>query len=113
MEVWLSPAPTAFTTGHAFIGSGSKPISWVPNRDVAQFCIAPVLPSVCQGHSSPGFYARVFLEGRVDEERIRLIAADTDRLLLKRMGGMRRRRVPGLQEQERRLHTRTLLRQIR
>jgi uncharacterized protein YbjT (DUF2867 family) len=48
MEVWLSPA-----LGFDYIqrkariyGSGSNPISWVSYRDVAEFCIAPVLRSV-------------------------------------------------------------------
>jgi len=45
MEVWLSPAlGFDYVNGRARIyGSGSKPISWVSHRDVAEFCIAPVL----------------------------------------------------------------------
>ena len=48
MEVWLSPAlGFDYIHGMARIyGSGSKPISWVSYRDVAEFCIAPVLRSV-------------------------------------------------------------------
>jgi len=48
MEVWLSPAlGFDYIHGRARIyGSGSKPISWVSYRDVAEFCIAPVLRSV-------------------------------------------------------------------
>ena len=48
MEVWLSPAlGFDYINGRARIyGSGSKPISWVSYRDVAEFCIAPVLRSV-------------------------------------------------------------------
>ena len=48
MEVWLSPAVGFdYIHGRARIyGSGSKPISWVSYRDVAEFCIAPVLRSV-------------------------------------------------------------------
>jgi uncharacterized protein YbjT (DUF2867 family) len=48
MEVWLSPA-LGFDCIHGkarIYGSGSKPISWVSYRDVAEFCIAPVLRSV-------------------------------------------------------------------
>jgi uncharacterized protein YbjT (DUF2867 family) len=48
MEVWLSPA-LGFDYVHGKVriyGSGSKPISWVSYRDVAEFCIAPVLRSV-------------------------------------------------------------------
>ncbi|MBV8226430.1 MAG: SDR family oxidoreductase [Verrucomicrobia bacterium] len=48
MEVWLSPA-LAFDYNHGRVriyGDGSKPISWVSYRDVAEFCIAPVLRSV-------------------------------------------------------------------
>ena len=48
MEVWLSPA-----LGFDYIqdkariyGDGSKSISWVSYRDVAEFCIAPVLRCV-------------------------------------------------------------------
>src|SRR5262249_31996910 len=48
MEVWLSPAlGFDYNNGKARIfGSGLKPISWVSYRDVAGFCIAPVLRSV-------------------------------------------------------------------
>jgi len=48
MEVWLSPAlGFDYVHGRARIyGSGSKPISWVSHRDVAEFCIAPILRSV-------------------------------------------------------------------
>ena len=48
MEVWLSPAlGFNYIHGRARIyGSGSKPISWVSYRDVAEFCIAPVIRSV-------------------------------------------------------------------
>jgi uncharacterized protein YbjT (DUF2867 family) len=48
MEVWLSPIlGFDYIHGRARIyGSGSKPISWVSYRDVAEFCIAPVLRSV-------------------------------------------------------------------
>ncbi len=48
MEVWLSPAlGFDYIHGRARIyGSGSKPISWVSYRDVAEFCIAPILRSV-------------------------------------------------------------------
>ena len=48
MEVWLSPAlGFDYINGRARVyGSGSKPISWVSYRDVAEFCIAPVLRSV-------------------------------------------------------------------
>jgi uncharacterized protein YbjT (DUF2867 family) len=48
MEVWLSPA-LGFDYMHSkarIYGSGSKPISWVSYRDVAEFCIAPILRSV-------------------------------------------------------------------
>jgi uncharacterized protein YbjT (DUF2867 family) len=48
MEVWLSPA-LGFDYVHGKVrlyGSGSKHISWVSYRDVAEFCIAPVLRSV-------------------------------------------------------------------
>jgi uncharacterized protein YbjT (DUF2867 family) len=48
MEVWLSPA-LGFDYNHSRIriyGDGAKPISWVSYRDVAEFCIAPVLRSV-------------------------------------------------------------------
>jgi uncharacterized protein YbjT (DUF2867 family) len=48
MEVWLSPA-LGFDYNHGRVriyGDGSKPISWVSYRDVAEFCIAPVLRSV-------------------------------------------------------------------
>jgi uncharacterized protein YbjT (DUF2867 family) len=48
MQVWLSPAlGFDYVHGRARIyGSGSKPISWVSYRDVAEFCIAPILCSV-------------------------------------------------------------------
>jgi uncharacterized protein YbjT (DUF2867 family) len=48
MEVWLSPAVGFdYIHGRARIyGSGLKPISWVSYRDVAEFCIAPILRSV-------------------------------------------------------------------
>src|ERR1700733_11503289 len=48
MEVWLSPAlGFDYMHGKARIyGDGSKPISWVSFRDVAEFCIASVLHSV-------------------------------------------------------------------
>jgi uncharacterized protein YbjT (DUF2867 family) len=48
MEVWLSPAfGFDYIHGRARInGGGSKPISWVSYRDVAEFCIAPVFRSV-------------------------------------------------------------------
>jgi uncharacterized protein YbjT (DUF2867 family) len=48
MEVWLSPAlGFDYIHGKARIyGDGSKPISWVSFRDVAEFCIASVLHSV-------------------------------------------------------------------
>jgi uncharacterized protein YbjT (DUF2867 family) len=48
MEVWFSPAlGFDYIQGKARIyGNGSKPISWVSYRDVAEFCIAPVLRSV-------------------------------------------------------------------
>ena len=48
MEVWLSPA-LGFDYIHKrarIYGSGSKPISWVSHRDVAEFCIAAVLRSI-------------------------------------------------------------------
>jgi nucleoside-diphosphate-sugar epimerase len=48
MEVWLSPA-LGFDYVHGKVrlyGSGSKPISWVSYRDVAEFCVAPALSSV-------------------------------------------------------------------
>jgi len=48
MEVWLSPA-LGFDYVHGKVrlyGSGSKPISWVSYRDVAEFCIAPALRPV-------------------------------------------------------------------
>jgi uncharacterized protein YbjT (DUF2867 family) len=48
MEVWLSPA-VGFDYVHGRVriyGSGLKPISWVSYRDVAEFCIAPVVRSV-------------------------------------------------------------------
>ena len=48
MEVWLSPAlGFDYKQGKARIyGDGSKPISWVSSRDVAEFCVAPILRSV-------------------------------------------------------------------
>jgi len=48
MEVWLSPAlGFDYMNARARIyGSGSKPMSWVSYRDVAEFCVAPVLRSV-------------------------------------------------------------------
>jgi len=48
MEVWLSPAlGFDYKQGKARIyGDGSKPISWVSYRDVAEFCVAPILRSV-------------------------------------------------------------------
>jgi uncharacterized protein YbjT (DUF2867 family) len=48
MEVWLSPElGFDYLQGKARIyGSGLKPISWVSYRDVAEFCIAPILRSV-------------------------------------------------------------------
>ena len=48
MQVWLSPAlGFDYINGRARIyGNGSKPISWVSYRDVAEFCIAPVVRSV-------------------------------------------------------------------
>jgi uncharacterized protein YbjT (DUF2867 family) len=48
MEVWLSPAlGFDYVHGRARIyGSGLKPMSWVSYRDVAEFCIAPILRSV-------------------------------------------------------------------
>ena len=48
MEAWLSPAlGFDYIRGRARIyGDGSKPISWVSYRDVAEFCIAPILHSV-------------------------------------------------------------------
>jgi uncharacterized protein YbjT (DUF2867 family) len=48
MEVWLSPA-LGFDYVHGKVrlyGSGSKPISWISYRDVAEFCVAPALRSV-------------------------------------------------------------------
>jgi uncharacterized protein YbjT (DUF2867 family) len=48
MEVWLSPA-LGFDYMHSrarIYGDGTKPISWVSYRDVAEFCIAPLLHSV-------------------------------------------------------------------
>jgi hypothetical protein len=48
MEVWLSSA-LGFDCFHGrarIYGSGLKPISWVSYRDVAEFCIAPVLRSL-------------------------------------------------------------------
>jgi len=48
MEVWLSPM-LGFDYIHGKVriyGGGSKPISWVSYRDVAEFCVAPVLRSV-------------------------------------------------------------------
>jgi uncharacterized protein YbjT (DUF2867 family) len=47
-EVWLSPAlGFDFIHGNVRIyGCGSKPISWVSYRDVAEFCIATVLRPV-------------------------------------------------------------------
>jgi uncharacterized protein YbjT (DUF2867 family) len=47
MEVWLSPA-VGFDYMNARVrvyGGGLRPISWVSYRDVAEFCIAPVLRS--------------------------------------------------------------------
>jgi len=48
MERWLSPElGFDYIRGRARIyGDGSKPISWVSYRDVAEFCIAPILHSV-------------------------------------------------------------------
>ena len=48
MEVWLSSAlGFDYICGKARIyGDGSKPISWVSYRDVAEFCIAPVFRSI-------------------------------------------------------------------
>ena len=48
MEVWLSPAlGFDYVHGKARIyGDGSKPISWISYRDVAEFCVAPVLHPV-------------------------------------------------------------------
>jgi uncharacterized protein YbjT (DUF2867 family) len=48
MEVWLSPAlGFDYVHGKARIyGDGSKPISWISYRDVAEFCVAPVLRPV-------------------------------------------------------------------
>jgi uncharacterized protein YbjT (DUF2867 family) len=48
MEVWLSPAlGFDYVHGKARIyGDGSKPISWVSYRDVAEFCVASVHRSV-------------------------------------------------------------------
>ncbi len=48
MEVWLSPA-LGFDFVHSkarLYGSGSRPISWVSYRDVAEFCIAGALRGV-------------------------------------------------------------------
>jgi uncharacterized protein YbjT (DUF2867 family) len=48
MEVWLSPL-LGFDYMHSrarIYGDGTKPISWVSYRDVAEFCIAPILHSV-------------------------------------------------------------------
>jgi uncharacterized protein YbjT (DUF2867 family) len=48
VQVWLSPA-LGFDYVHSIAriyGTGSNPISWVSYRDVAEFCIAPVLRSV-------------------------------------------------------------------
>jgi len=48
MEVWLSPA-LGFDYLHGRVriyGNGLKPINWVSYRDVAEFCIAPILHSV-------------------------------------------------------------------
>jgi uncharacterized protein YbjT (DUF2867 family) len=48
MEVWLSPA-LGFDYIHSrarIYGSGSKPISWISYRDVAEFCVAAVLRSI-------------------------------------------------------------------
>ena len=47
-EVWLSPAlGFDFVLSKARLyGSGSRPISWVSYRDVAEFCIAPALRGV-------------------------------------------------------------------
>ena len=48
MEVWLSPA-LGFDYIHSkarIYGSGSRPISWISYRDVAEFCIAAVLRSI-------------------------------------------------------------------
>jgi uncharacterized protein YbjT (DUF2867 family) len=48
MEVWLSPA-LGFDYVHGkmrLYGSGSKPISWVSYRNIAEFCIASVLRPV-------------------------------------------------------------------
>jgi uncharacterized protein YbjT (DUF2867 family) len=48
MEMWLSPAlGFDYIHGKARIyGDGSKPISWVSFRDVAEFCVASVLHSI-------------------------------------------------------------------
>jgi uncharacterized protein YbjT (DUF2867 family) len=48
MEVWFSRAVGFdYIHGKARIyGNGLKPISWVSYRDVAEFCIAPILCSV-------------------------------------------------------------------
>ena len=48
MEVWLSPiVGFDYIHGRARIyGSGLNPVSWVSYRDVAEFCIAPILRSV-------------------------------------------------------------------
>src|SRR3984957_513634 len=50
MEVWLSPKlGFDYIHGRARIyGCGLKPISWVSYRDVAEFCIAPILRSVAE-----------------------------------------------------------------
>src|ERR1700675_4062560 len=50
MEVWLSPmVGFDYIHGTARIyGAGVKPISWVSYRDVAEFCIAPILRSVAE-----------------------------------------------------------------
>jgi uncharacterized protein YbjT (DUF2867 family) len=50
MEVWLSPmVGFDYIHGTARIyGTGLKPISWVSYRDVAEFCIAPILRSVAE-----------------------------------------------------------------
>src|SRR5580704_3254257 len=48
VEVWLSPAlGFDYINGRARIyGDGSKPISWVSYRDVAEFCLAAVIRSL-------------------------------------------------------------------
>jgi uncharacterized protein YbjT (DUF2867 family) len=48
VEVWLSPAlGFDYINGRARIyGDGSKPVSWVSYRDVAEFCIAAVIRSL-------------------------------------------------------------------